>query len=198
MKRRLCFGNAALLGVCALGLLGCPGPDQPAATAARPRQVPAARVPARPPLTAPQQLGKTDFYLTLPPGFALKATNGPDFLVYYFAPADTTVRADFSGGLYLGSQPQPQESPADTLAGCRVRRAAVTLLGYPATFSIRRCATGYVLNSVFDSHSGRSWDAQVNAFGEAKSAVGLRQLLAIFATLRRQPAAAKPAAAPGY
>jgi hypothetical protein len=44
---------------------------------------------------------------------------------------------------------------------------------------------------VFDSHSGRSWDGQANAFGEAKSAAGLRQLLAIFATLRRQPQPAR-------
>jgi hypothetical protein len=131
--------------------------------------------------------------LAIPPGFALKATNGADFLVYYFAPTDTTVQADFSGGLYLGNYPQPQDAPADTLAGCRVRQAAVTLLDRPATFSIRRCATGYAINSVFDSHSNLSWDAQVNAFGEAKSAAGLRQLLAIFATLHRQ-SAAQPAA----
>jgi hypothetical protein len=120
----------------------------------------------------------------------LKATNGADFLVYYFAPADTTVQADFSGGLYLGNYSQPQDAPADTLAGCRVRQAAVTLLDRPATFSIRCCATGYAINSVFGS---RSWVAQVNAFGEAKSAAGLRQLLAIFATLHRQ-SAAQPAA----
>ncbi|GAB3637376.1 hypothetical protein GCM10027422_29660 [Hymenobacter arcticus] len=187
------MGYAALLGVGALGLTACPAPDQPAATAAKPHPVPAARVPAPAPLTAPQQLGKTGFYLALPPGFALKATNGPDFLVYYFAPADTTVQADFSGGLYLGGHPQGDEG--DTTGGCRVRRVAVTLLGHPATFTIHRCATGYTVNSVFASHSGRGWDAQVNAFGEAKSAAGLRQLLAIFATLRRQPAAGKPAAA---
>jgi len=189
MRNWFRWGPAALL---TLGLTGCPAPDHPAATAAKPLAAPAARVPAR--LTAPQQLGKTDFYLALPPRFALKTTDGPDFQVHYFAPADTTVQADFSGGLYFGGYPQPQDSPADTLAGCRVRRAAVTLLGHPATFTIRRCATGYAINSVFDSHSGRGWDERVNAFGEAKSAAGLRQLLAIFATLRHQPAAGKPAA----
>jgi hypothetical protein len=105
--------------------------------------------------------------------------------VYYFAPADTTVRTDFTGGLYLGNQPQGDEP--DSVAGCRTRRTTTTLLGHPATFSIRRCATGYTVNSVFDSHSGRTWDGLANAFGEAKSAAGLRQLLAVFATLRRQP-----------
>jgi hypothetical protein len=141
-----------------------------------------------------QQLGETGFYLSLPSGFAVKSTNAADFLVYYFAPADTTVQADYSGGLYLGSQPQGEE--ADTLAGCRIRRADVVLLGHPATFSIRHCATGYTINSVFDTHSGRTWDGQANAFGEAKSAAGLRQLLAIFATLRHQPQPAGPAAGP--
>jgi hypothetical protein len=80
------------------------------------------------------------------------------------------------------------------LASCRVRRGAVTLLGYLATSTIRRCATGYAVNNVFDSHRGRGWDERVNAFGKAKSAAGLRQLLAIFATLRLQTAASKPAA----
>jgi hypothetical protein len=186
MKTGFCLSYATLLGAAALGLAACRDHNQhhQAATA------PAAKTPADTVTTSAlllkeQRLGDTNFYLSLPPGFALKATNAADFLVYYFAPADTTVRADFSGGLYLGNQPQGDEP--DSLAGCRTRRATLTLLGHPARVSIRRCATGYALNSVFDSHSGRTWDGQANAFGEAKSAAGLRQLLAIFATLRRQP-----------
>jgi len=186
MKTWFYFGYAALLGSLALGLAGCPGNDHSAASSASPPQVPADTVAAPEPLLSEQRLGKTDFVLSLPPGFALKATDGPDFLVYYFVPADTTVQADFTGGLYLGAN--PQGDVADTTAGCRTRRAPATLLGYPATFTIHRCATGYSVNSVFDSHSGRGWDAQVNAFGEARSAAGLRRLLAVFATLRRQPA----------
>jgi hypothetical protein len=193
MKNLFQLGYVALLGVFALGLTACLGPDQPAATTTALPPRPAASVPPLEVLQTARQLGKTDFYLTLPPGFALKATDGADFLVYYFAPADTTVQADFSGGLYLGGH--PQGDVADTTGGCRVRHAAAILLGQPATFTIRRCATGYTVNSVFASHSSQGWDAQVNAFGEAKSAAGLRQLLAIFATLRRQPAAGKPAAA---
>ena len=188
MKTSLRAGCATLLGA-ALALAGCRDPDRPAAGPTHPAK-PAANTQISKPLPMQEQrLGNTDFYLSLPPGFALKATNAADFLVYYFAPADTTVQADFSGGLYLGSQPQGDEP--DSVAGCRTRRAAVTLLGQPATVSIRRCATGYALNSVFDSRSGRTWDGQANAFGGAKSAAGLRQLLAIFATLRRQPPPAR-------
>jgi hypothetical protein len=185
MKKWFCVGGVALLGAAALGLAGCRENDHSAAsrTAAK---IPADTLAASPLPMREQQLGTTGFYLTLPSGFALKATNAADFLVYYFAPADTTVRADFTGGLYLGTQPQGDEP--DSIAGCRTRRAATILLGHPATFSVRRCATGYAISSVFDSHSGRAWDAQANAFGEAKSAAGLRQLLAVFATLRHQPA----------
>ena len=192
MRNPVCFCKAALLGSAALSWSAC-HPDQSPVAGQAPVVGPIVPVVVSPPPLVEQRLGKTDFSLAIPAKFTLKATNGPDFLVYYFAPADTTVQADFSGGLYLGNQPQGDE--VDSMAGCQTRRAAVAVLGHPALFAIHRCATGYTVNSVFDSHSGRTWDAQVNAFGEAKSAAGLHQLLAIFATLRRQPAATKPAAA---
>jgi hypothetical protein len=183
----LALSRVAMLGAAGLSLTACRDNDQASiATTAIPGRAPADTLAAREASLVEQPLGKTGLYLSLPPGFAIKTTDAADFLVYYFAPADTTVQADFSGGLYLGNQPQGDEP--DSSAGCRTRRATVALLGHPATFSIRRCATGYVLNSVFDSRSGRTWNGQANAFGEAKSAAGLRRLLAIFATLRRQPA----------
>ena len=190
LKNRFCLGWAALLGGSVLGLVACQQNKPPAAVTATPTQGPGALPGAargQPPVA--HRLGKTNFYLALPPGFALKTTEGPDFLVHYFAPADTTVRADFTGGLYLGGYPQGDAT--DTTGGCRTRRVVVTWQGHPATFTVHRCATGYTVNSVFDSHSGRGWDARANAFGEAKSAAGLRQLLAVFATLRRQPGAAR-------
>jgi hypothetical protein len=73
MRNWFRWGPAAVL---ALGLTGCPAPDHPAATATKPCPAPAARVPVRVPLTAPQQLGKTDFYLALPPGSRSKPPMG--------------------------------------------------------------------------------------------------------------------------
>jgi len=182
---------AALLGGLALFLAACDGRQPPAATSPA---APASVAPAPPGpdyrLATEQRLGDTDFYLTLPTGFRVKSTNAADFLVYYFAPADTTVRADFTGGLYFGSQPQGDVT--DTTSGCRTRRATMLLLGRPTPVTIHRCATGYTVSSVFASRSGRGWDAQVDAFGEAESAAGLRQLLAVLATLRRQPTSSSP------
>ena len=104
---------------------GLPGPQPPRCY--RRQALPAALVPARTSLTASQQLGKTDFYLALPPRFALKTTDGPDLQVYYFAPADTTVQADFSGRLYFGGYPPPAGQPdryAGRLPGAPGRRHA--------------------------------------------------------------------------
>lgn len=186
MKTRFHLSYAALLSAFLLNLAGCRGDDRPAAGTVAAPKAPADTVATRPLLMVEHRLGDTDFYLSLPPGFALKSTNAADFLVYYFAPADTTVRADFTGGLYLGTQ--PQGDVADTTAGCQTRRVPITLLGRPVPFTIHRCAAGYSINSIFDPRSGRRWDTESNAFGDAKSAAGLRQLLAVFATLRRQPA----------
>lgn len=171
----------ALLGSLVLSLAACESRQPP--TAPPPKPTPPAATDYRP--AVEQRLGTTDFYLTLPQGFTIKSTNAADFLVYYFAPADTTVRADFTGGLYFGSQPQGDVT--DTTAGCRTRRTPVVLLGSAVPVTIHRCATGYTVSSVFASHSGRTWDGQVDAFGEAKSAAGLRQLLAVLTTLRHQP-----------
>lgn len=176
LKLRFALG----LGTCALA--ACQGPSQPLATTApiAPTIAPAA---APDPPLVPQQLGKSEFWLSLPATYRLKTTNGPDFLVYYFAPADTTVQTSYSGGLYLGGYPQK----FDSTAGCQRRHLSLPVLGHPAAFTMQRCATGYTLDAVFDSGHNQSFDAKINAFGTARSAAELRQLLAIFATLRRQP-----------
>lgn len=163
-----------------LGLAACQGHSDPPPAAAPPNSQRPAR-PEPPPL-APQPLGRSGYTVALPADYALKPTDGPDFQVYYFAPADTLAAHHFTGGLYFGSQPQGP----DSTAGCQVRQQPATLLGRPATWHITRCASGYAVYAVFDSRSGRGWDAQINAFGEARSAAELRQLLAVFATLRRE------------
>ena len=169
------------LALCLSSLAACQSPSQPpAASPASPATAPA---PAPKPPLVPQPLGKSGYWLSLPATYRLKATDGPDFLVYYFAPADTTVQTSYTGGLYLGGHPQG----FDSTDGCQRRRVLVSVLGHAAPFTVQRCATGYTLDAVFASGRSQSFDSQVNAFGSAKSAAELRQLLAIFATLERRP-----------
>ena len=52
-----------------------------------------------------KQLGKSKYSIFLPTDYAIGETNGEDFSVYYFYPADTTNHTGFSGGIYFGSHP---------------------------------------------------------------------------------------------
>ncbi|MBF9220455.1 hypothetical protein [Hymenobacter ruricola] len=182
----LLFRNLHRLAVAvALGTVAaCHGPDQPATAPPLAEKPPQVAVAA--PRLVEQALGDSGYFVTLPGTYKLRSTDAADFLVYYFAPADTTVRTSFTGGLYFGGHPQ---EASETGPGCQLRRVPTTLLGRPATWRVQRCATGYTVSAVFDSHSGQGWNPLINAFGEAKSAAELRQLLAIFASLRQQPKA---------
>lgn len=189
MRPSLQRSTSLVIGAALAGAAACQSPDQPAAAPPPAKTPPTVATPA--PRLVEQALGKTGFFLSLPSTYTLRSTDAADFLVYYFAPTDTTVRTQFTGGIYLGGHPQGSDSAA---AGCQLRRVPTTLLGRPATWRVQRCATGYTLDAVFASHSGQEWSPVINAFGEAKSAAELRQLLAIFATLRHQPAPAGKAA----
>lgn len=176
MRRLVPRSMHLLAGAVALGMVACQSPGQ-TSSAPPPTAAPA-------PQLVEQALGKNSFFVSLPSTYTLRSTDAADFLVYYFAPADTTVETSFTGGVYFGGHPQGDNKVA---AGCQVRRVPTTLLGRPATWRVQRCATGYTLDAVFDSHSGQGWNPLINAFGEARSAAELRQLLAIFATLRHRP-----------
>jgi|GEM_PF-2072476 len=186
LRRALCAG--------ASGLAACQGHEQvPTATAPAAGSPPVVAAAPTPPLVAQRLGGQGGLWISLPATYALKTTDGPDFSVHYFAPADTTVRSRYTGGLYFGYNPQG----SDSTAGCQRRRVTVAVLGRPVRFAVQRCATGYVVDAVFNGPSGPP--LVINAFGEAKSADELRQLLAIFATLRLQqatPARPGPGAGP--
>ncbi|MFU1859355.1 hypothetical protein ACK8HY_20310 [Sphingobacterium sp. NGMCC 1.201703] len=46
-----------------------------------------------------RELGKSKYSISLPTDYAIDETNGEDFSVYYFNPADTTNHTGISGGL---------------------------------------------------------------------------------------------------
>ena len=164
-----------------LGLAACHGPSQPPA-AAPPAAQPA---PASAPPLVAHQLGQSGLTLSLPPAYRLRSTEGEDFLVYYFAATDTTAAEPFTGGLYLGGHPQP----FDSAAGCRLRHLRQPLLGRPAAWQLSQCATGYTLNVRAALPTKSAYVEQIHLFGQARSAAGLRQLLAVVHTLQYKPPA---------
>ena len=59
------------------------------------------------------QIGRSDYYISIPANYSIKETIGPDFSVYYFFPKDTNIKATFSGGLYFGNHPNKFEPDND-------------------------------------------------------------------------------------
>jgi hypothetical protein len=183
MLIRLFRSNAYLLGVVVLGLAACHGSSQP------PAAVPAAKPAASSaPRLVAHRLGQSALSLSLPPTYSLHLTEGADFLVYSFAATDTTAVELFTGGLYLGGFPQP----FDSAVGCRTRRLQRPLLGRPATWQLSQCATGYTLNVLAALPAGPAYFQQIHLFGQARSAAGLRQLLAVASTLQYKPLGKSP------
>ena len=175
-----------------LSLHGCHGsaqPEQSAPTATSPAQPhprPEANGPARlpPPASWTEQKLESGFYLSLPPGYTLKLTNGPDFGVYYFAPADTAAHQKFWGGIYFGNA--PQNSQLTKAGGCQVSRQDMQLLNRPATLTVQHCPDGYALHTLVRSPSIKYEGEQLDIFGRAGTADELRKLRTVLATLRYQ------------
>lgn len=133
-----------------------------------------------------QQLGESGFYVTLPATYALTPVSAPTFVTYNFAPADTLAEAAFTGGICFNCYPLPGRD-AGPNADWPSRRWPATVLGQPVAFLVRHGNGRYVLTGRVDSPaSGRGPHEQLYVFGEAKSLAGLRQLVTVFASLRRR------------
>ena len=52
---------------------------------------------------------------------------------------------------------------------------------------LSQCATGYTLNVLAALPAGLPYSPQIHLFGQARSAAGLRQLLAVVRSLQYQP-----------
>lgn len=168
---------SCLAGSALLGLAACHEASPPAAAVPPARPTPA----SAPPLVA-HQLGTTGLTIRLPATYRLHLTEGADFQVYNFAAADITAAELFTGGLYVGGYP----APFDSLAGCR-RHPRQLVLGRPARWLLSQCATGHTLEVQAALPADPAYSLQLHLFGQARSAAGLRQLLAVVATLQYQP-----------
>jgi hypothetical protein len=71
-------------------------------------------------------LGNSSYFVSLPSAYAVRTVDAADFLVYYFA----RLPISFTGGLYVGSQPQGDSKPE---ASWQVRRVPTTRTGHPVT-----------------------------------------------------------------
>lgn len=129
-----------------------------------------------------RRIDSSDFYISLPANYTITPRDGIDFVVYYFFPADTTIKAEFSGGLYFGNFPSKFEKDNDS---CKTSTIKSRILDSTTDWTIYNCDNGYALQTIIDSKSGEDWDQKIHAFGNAISEIRMHNLLDIFSTLKQ-------------
>ncbi|WP_286840838.1 MULTISPECIES: hypothetical protein [Sphingobacterium] len=130
-----------------------------------------------------RQLGGSKYSISLPTDYAMNETNGEDFSVYHFYPADTTDHTGFSGGLYFGNH--PSQFPAKSRS-CKTEHLKIEIFGQDVSWTIYNCNEDYSIQSIMYSKSGEGWNELVHMFGKAKSTKDLDKLLFIFKTMKKK------------
>ncbi|WP_293901792.1 hypothetical protein [Sphingobacterium sp. UBA5670] len=130
-----------------------------------------------------RQLGESKYSIYLPTDYAIGETNGEDFSVYYFNPADTTNHTGFSGGLYFGNH--PSQFPAKSKS-CKTEHLKNEIFDQDVSWTIYNCNGDYSIQSIIYSKSGEGWNEMIHMFGNAKSTKDLDKLLFIFKTMKKK------------
>jgi hypothetical protein len=130
-----------------------------------------------------KQIGTGNYYIAIPTDYVIRETEGPDFFVYYIAPADTNAKRNFYGGIYFGNHPNNFEADNDS---CKNESLTGQLLGDKVEWTTYNCQGDYTIQTIIDNKSGEEWNGKIHAFGGAVSKNELSKVLAIFATLKRK------------
>lgn len=104
-----------------------------------------------------------------------------DFSVYYFLPSDTSVKAPFKGGFYLGNHGAGFGPDSIT---CKLKDLTSPLLNVEQSWSLYNCNGKYQVETFADSKSGYNWGKMLHVFGRADSDADLKKLLDIYSTLK--------------
>ena len=128
-----------------------------------------------------QQLGKSRYWISIPPDYFIDVLEGPDFEVYYFLPTDTTIQSLFMAGVYFGNHPNKYNADNDS---CNTEKNNSEILGKNAQWTLYNCNGEYSIQTIIDSKSGKYWNEYIHAFGRANSIAELPKLFDIFRTMR--------------
>lgn len=138
-------------------------------------------VKTKTPLTE-KQIGESNYFISIPTGYSITASDGPDFSVYYFSPTDTTLRNKLNGGLYFGNFPHEFRPANDS---CKREYRKGKILGEIRDWTVYNCDGNYSIQAITDSKSGQDWNQKIHVFGHGKSYRDLDVILEIYETLRK-------------
>ena len=125
------------------------------------------------------QLGKSAFYLSLPPDYQIKEINGIDFTVYYFQPKDSTHTSMGKGGIYVGGHPGRRGAEGDN---CIAGNRPGVMLNKLVSWDTYSCTSKAFMETIVavDPY------LKIHAFGEAKDKQELEKLLPVFSSLTQK------------
>jgi len=127
-----------------------------------------------------QPVGETGHFISLPVGYKLRSTQGPDFTVYYFLPADSLQSPEYSGGMYFGWHPSlfgPQYEPCDHDS------LTSPALGADRQWQAYQCNdTLFFIETIVNAGE----DMQIHLFGHALHEKNRNKLLDIYSTFREK------------
>lgn len=130
-----------------------------------------------------KQLEKSAYFISLPPDFTIQISEGPDFYVYYFYPADTTLKGSYSGGIYIGNYPSDFKPESDS---CTTETVSGKILNQVRDWTIYICNGRFTVQTIVENKPNDGWDEKLHVFGYGSSKKEINKLLAIFSTLRKK------------
>jgi len=130
-----------------------------------------------------QQVPNTQYVIRLPKDYRLEEKEGPDFSVYFFSLTDTTAKADFHGGFYLGNYPSLFDHENDS---CAHEAIQAEVLDIPSEWTLYDCQHGFSFQTIVATNSPERWDSYIHAFGHGVDDDALTKMVTIFSTLKRK------------
>ena len=121
-------------------------------------------------------VGNSGLNISIPPGYEIKEKPGPDFMVYYIRPVDSTRVPEYTGGIYLGQFPT-EFTP--TGEGCKLDSLRAVLMGTERKWMRMYCDSTYLVQTIIERK-----DQKLHAFGKGIRETDVQKMLDIFSTLK--------------
>jgi hypothetical protein len=121
-------------------------------------------------------IGNSGLKISIPANYTVRTKGGPDFIVYYFTPTDSTIVAPYSAGMYIGDFPTEFTATSDS---CKTDSVKGQLFGTERIYKRFYCDSTYLVQIIADHNKSK-----LHVFGKSRSEDGIRKVLEIFSTVK--------------
>lgn len=133
-------------------------------------------------LLTEKQIGKSNYYISIPENYKIDKTRGPDFDVYYISSKRKKDKENFSIGLYFGNFPHKFEK--DSLCINEIYKSRI--LGNKIDWKTQNCDGHYFTQAIIKSESEENWNKYIHAYSNSNTQVDLFKTFYIFSTLKKR------------